>query len=95
MPNSMPVGTESWIALQTAQALIKGEKQGRKGRVLFDSGSHRSFITAKAANSYGLGIVRKEWLSISTFGQRVKDSGLREVVRFDVMPLQGDKVLQL
>ena len=79
MPNSMLVGTESRIALQTAQALMKGRKQGRV-RVLFDSGSHRSFITAKAANLYGLGIVRKEWLSISTFGQRVKDSGLREVV---------------
>ncbi len=93
-PNSMLVGTESRIALQTAQALIKGERQGRI-RVLFDSGSHRSFITAKAANSYGLGVVRKEWLSICTFGQRVKESGLREVVRFDVMPLQGGKALRL
>ena len=93
-PNSMLVGTESRIALQTAQALIKGERQGRI-RVLFDSGSHRSFITAKAASSYGLGVVRKEWLSICTFGQRVKESGLREVVRFDVTPLQGDKALRL
>ena len=93
-PSSMLVGTESRIALQTAQALIKGENQGRV-RVLFDSGSHRSFITAKAASSYGLGIIRKEWLSICTFGQRARESGLREVVRFDVMPLQGDKTLQL
>ena len=40
VPNSMLVGTESRISVQTAQALIKGEKQGRI-RVLFDLGSHR------------------------------------------------------
>ena len=71
MLNSMLLGTESRIALQTVQALIKGEKQGRV-RDLF-------FI------HIGLGIVRKEWLSISTFGQRVKDSGPREVVCVDAI----------
>ena len=86
-PSSMLVGTESRIALQTAQALIKGSRQGRV-RILFDSGSHRSFVTTKAASNCELQIVRKEWLSISTFGM---DSGLREVARFDVMPLHGDK----
>ena len=78
-PNSMLVGTESRIALQTAQALIKGERQGRI-RVLFDSGSHRSFITAKAANSYGLGVVRKEWfnyLYVRTESQRIGLAGGR------------------
>ena len=90
-PSSMLVGTESRIALQTAQALIKGSRQGRV-RVLFDSGSHRSFVTTKAASNCELQIVRKEWLSISTFGQRSMDSGLREVARFDVMPLHGGKV---
>ena len=93
-PSSMLVGTESRIALQTAQALIKGTRQGRV-RVLFDSGSHRSFVTTKAASNYDLQIVRKEWLSISTFGQRGMDSGLREVARFDVMPLHGGKVQPL
>ena len=58
-PSSLLVGTESRIALQTAQALIKGSVQGRV-RVLFDSGSHKSFVTAKAASNYGLEIVRKE-----------------------------------
>lgn len=93
-PSSFLVGTESRIALQTAQALIKGSVQGRV-RVLFDSGSHKSFVTAKAASNYGLGIVRKEWVTINTFGQSVKESGLREVVQFDVMPLQADRSLRL
>ena len=78
------MGTESRIALQTAQALIKGGTQGRV-RVLFDSGSHRSFVTAKAALKYELPVERKEWITISTFGQKGKESGLREVVRFDII----------
>ena len=88
------VGTESGIALQTAQALIKGGKRGRV-RVMFDSGSHRSFVTNKAARKYELTVVRKEWITISTFGQRGKESGLREVVCFDVMPLRGGRVQAL
>lgn len=48
-PSSLLVGTESRIALQTAQALIKGNVPGRV-RVLFDSGCHKSFVTPKAAN---------------------------------------------
>ena len=93
-PSSLLVGTESRIALQTAQALIKGNVPGRV-RVLFDSGSHKSFVTTKAASNYGLEIVRKEWVTINTFGQTVKESGLREVVQFDVMPLQADRSLRL
>jgi len=93
-PTSMLVGTESRVALQTAQALIKGSAQGRV-RVLFDSGSHKSFVTAKAASNYGLEIVRNEWVTINTFGQNAKQSGLREVVRFDVMPLKSDRALRL
>ena len=88
------MGTESRIALKTAQALIKGNVPGRV-RVLFDSGSHKSFVTTKAASNYGLEIVRKEWVTINTFGQTVKESGLREVVQFDVMPLQADRSLRL
>ena len=55
------MGTESRIALQTAQALIKGNVPGRV-RVLIDSGSLKSLVTTKAARNYGLGIVRKEWV---------------------------------
>ena len=80
------VGTECRIALQTAQALIKRGTQGRV-RVLFDSGRDRSFVTAKAALKYELPVERKEWITVSTFGQTGKESGLRKVVRFDKMPL--------
>ena len=93
-PYSMFVGTKSRIVLQTAQVLIKGSRQ-RGVRVLFYSGSHRLFITTKTASYYDLEIMRKEWLSISTFSQRSMESGLQEVACFDIMPLHGGKVQTL
>ena len=92
-PSSLLVGTENRIALQTAQALIKGNVQGRV-RLLFDSGSHKSFVTAKAASNYGLEIVRRERVTISTFGEEIGEAGLRELVQFDVMPQQANRSLR-
>ena len=60
--NTQLVGTECRITLQTAQAIISGESQGRI-RVLFDSGSHRSFVTVRAASKFDLPVVRKEWVT--------------------------------
>jgi hypothetical protein len=92
--NHLYVSTSCRIALQTAQALVKGEKQ-RRIRVLFDSGSHKSYITAKSAKLAGLKVMRKELLGLSTFGQEAKVTEERDVVRVDVMPLRSSKVLSL
>ena len=67
-------------------------------RVFFYSaaGSKKSFVTAKAATKYGLEIVRKEeWVTTNTFGKKTREAGLREVVQFDVMPLQANRSLML
>ena len=47
---------------------------------MFDSGGHRFFVTAKEALKYELPVERKEWIRISTFGEKGKESGLREVI---------------
>ena len=57
--------------------------------MLFDAGSHRSFITSRAVQTAGLPIKGKEWIEISTFGQQTRDCGLRAVFELDVFPLQG------
>lgn len=57
-PSSLIVGTESRIALQATQELIKESIQGRV-RVLFHSGSHKSFVMTKAKGDYGLELVKK------------------------------------
>ena len=47
--SNMHVGTGGLVALQTARGILRGEGKV-KVRVLFDGGSHRSFVTSKAAS---------------------------------------------
>ena len=66
--------------------------------MLFDSGSHKSYVTTKTENLAGLKVLRKELLGLSTFGQKAKETEVREVVRvaiIDVNPLGSGKVLTL
>ena len=83
------VGAVEKVALQTAQAIVRGNNKSVRVRVLFDAGSHRSFITTRAVKMTGVSIKGKEWIEISTFSQRTKDCGLRAVYELDVFPLQG------
>ena len=61
-------------------------------RVLFDSGSHRSFITSRAVETNSISVVRTEWLSVTAFGEK-KQGALRDVVRVELSPLGGGKTL--
>ena len=92
---NMLVGSSSRIALQTAQAKINGSRNGNRVRVLFDSGSHKSFVTVEVARAHNLKVLKKEWLSISTFGRNTTDSGLRDVVLVDLIPVSGGRNLTL
>lgn len=76
------------VALQTAQAIILGTK-GLRVRVLFDAGSHKSFMTSRAVQSAGLRAERHEGIKINTFRQQRKDSGMSGVYELRVFPLQG------
>ena len=91
---ALHVGLVGRVALQTAQAVITGSKHSRV-RVLFDAGSHKSFITTRAVQLAGLQEVRREWIEISTFGQQTRDSGLRGLHEFDVFPLQGGNGIRI
>ena len=51
------------MVLQTAFPVVTGNSESRV-RVLFDTGSHKSFITVKAVSILGLRPVRKECLRI-------------------------------
>ena len=62
------------VALQTAVADVNGMKEGR-ARVLFDSGSHRSFRTASAVEKLGLRPVRKEICLSKHFGVMKQRAG--------------------
>ena len=84
------VGTEGRVDLQTAQAVVKGANGNLRVRVLlFDAGSHRSFITSKAVRSAGLQVKRQECIEVCTFGGQTKERGLKGVYDLQVFPFQG------
>ena len=88
-PSSFHVGAGDRVALQTARAVVTGEGQPQRVRVLFDAGSHRSFVTAGVARLARLPVTRQDWLAISTFGQRSRNTKLRDVVQVRVSPIGG------
>ena len=57
--NSMHVSTGNSVALQTAQAQIAGKGTSRVW-VLFDTASHKSFVTSRVVKSFELETLRRE-----------------------------------
>ena len=88
-PSSFHVGAGDRVALQTARAVITGESQPQRVGVLFDAGNHRSFVTARVSQLARLPVTRQHWLAISTFGQRSRNTKLRDVVQVKVGPIGG------
>ena len=81
------------VALQTALAKVNGKKEW-KVRVLFDSGSQKSFISAKVVGKLGLMPVRKEQLGIKAFGRNEAEMKERDVYQISIDPLlQGKSVV--
>ena len=79
-------------ALQTAQVQIAGKGTSR---VLFDSASHKSFVTSRVAKSFGLDPIRRDWLTVNTFSQRAKGSNLRDVVQINLTQVGEGKGLPI
>ncbi|XP_044164876.1 uncharacterized protein LOC122948842 [Acropora millepora] len=69
------VGSQDLILLQTAQVLIRDKdadvSTGTRARVIFDSGSQKSYITQHARDHLILPSTGKESLLIKTFGNDV------------------------
>ena len=87
---SMHVGTEDRVVLQTAQGIVKGSREsGERVRVLFDTGSHRTFVSAKVVDKVRPQVVRQDMMNICTFGNNSQGRSLRDVVVLDVLPISG------
>ena len=76
------------VALQTALANVNGKKECRV-RVLFDTGSQRTFITAKAVGRLGLKPVREESLGIKAFGSNETNVAMREICELSLSSVGG------
>ena len=89
-------GSEGNVALQTALAKVDAKKEGNVTvRVLFDAGSQKSFITAKAVGRLGLRPVRKEKLGIKAFGRKEAEEEMRDVVELSLLGPQGEKKVSI
>ncbi|CAB4010769.1 Hypothetical predicted protein [Paramuricea clavata] len=72
-----------------------GGKENVRVRVMFDSGSQRSFVTGKVAQKAGVPVKRKEWVEIKTFGQEKVEGKLREVFELSVAPTKNVLEIEL
>ena len=65
------VNAHTQILLQTARAIVSRPHQSQStvnGRILFDSGSQRTFITNTLKDKLQLPVLNSEQLMIKTFG---------------------------
>ncbi|XP_065058043.1 uncharacterized protein LOC135685879 [Rhopilema esculentum] len=84
------LGPGSSAALQTALAVVNGNDKV-KVRVLFDSGSQKTFVTPTVVERAKLQVVRKENLGIKAFGSETAERKLRDVVELDLRAVRGGK----
>ena len=87
-------GSGGNVALQTAFANVEGMKK-KILRVLFDTGSHKSFISADVVAKLGLSPVRREDLGILPFRSTVAEVKTRDVVEVGLVPVDGKKEVTL
>jgi len=87
------------VLLQTAIAQVynpKNPSSTLKLRLIFDSGSQRSYLTQQVKDTLGLQRVKQQQLSILTFGSSRRDTRHCEVVRIGIATQCGqDEVLEL
>ena len=88
------VGNGGSVALQTAQAILRGD-QIVKARVLFDTGSHRTFVTQDIVDRLGKAPFKQESLAIKTFGSAKVEERMRDVVELELYSVQGSKPIRI
>ena len=74
--------------LQTAQAIATGVRN-LKVRILFDTGSHKTFVTSRVVRELSIGPKRVDPLGIKTFGSKMVDEKMREVVELELVSVNG------
>lgn len=67
------------VLLQTAIAWTEGESKGAYARILFDSGSQRSFIQTSLSRRIGCKVLRRERLTVGSFGGKENESVMNVV----------------
>ena len=62
---------------------------------MYDSGSHKSFVTAEAVNKLGLSVRREERLGIKPFGSVSAKFEVKDVVSVPIVSCDGKKRIDI
>ena len=92
---NMFVDAKSSILLQTARATVYNPNDPSKfsqARLIFDTGSQRSYITSVMKESLNLPILRRDTLKINAFGSRDDNMTSCNVVQFHLGTERGQKL---
>jgi len=97
MSSITEVGGGNLVLLQTARALASDGKGSRSvnKRILFDTGSQRSYITESLAKRLDLKPLKKERLQLNTFGEPGFRGKSCDLVQINLQKLNGKDSLQL
>ena len=90
---NMWVSSSTSVLLQTAQAIALNPDQSRsrKVRMVFDTGSHRSYITERVANDLRLSSEGRHLMTIGTFGSQAQQPRVCDLVRLSISLKNGNQ----
>ena len=80
------------VFLKTAVGTIASNDCRCTANILFDDGSHRSFITTKLSKEIGLETIRKEVVQLSAFGEAGGATRVYDVKEFSIVTDSGEFV---
>ena len=73
------------IQMQSALVTVKAENESTRARILFNTGSQRSFVTEKLSDKLRLKPIKKEILEVTTFGSKQSKRHEYNVVLFTLV----------
>ena len=94
MGTTQSSSTGKTIRLQSALATIASETKNQQGRVLFDTGSQRSFVTKGITNALMLKPIRKEVLELTTFACKESKRNKYDVVSLKLLTENEDITIE-
>ena len=73
------------IQMQSALVTVKAENESTRARILFHTGSQRSFVTKKLSDKLRLKPIKKEILEVTTFGSKQSKRHEYNVILFTLL----------
>ncbi|XP_046863237.1 uncharacterized protein LOC124456982 [Xenia sp. Carnegie-2017] len=83
------------VLLQTARALVSNGSKSVPARILFDTGSQRSYIRRSLQGRLRLNSIGKETLQLNTFGQSKSKRKSCEVFKVSIANKSGGEVVEI